>query len=253
MNKSLSFFAALFVLCNVSFSQNIGINATGALPNNSAMLDVSSTNKGVLIPNVTLTGPTDAVTIASPATGLLVWNLGAGGGLLPGYYYYNSGTPAAPNWVQLSNTRKYSSIGVTDINTNANSVATAVAMNAMSITFTPQNSTVFLYFSCSGNLGIGACTTGPGAINGYFDLYNGAVKVTGTKCPLGGTDFNGNMSLIWNTVLAYPVAVTPGVSTTLSIRWWRDASATACNLATTLIINNVASGLNGHRTLFILD
>lgn len=245
------FLFTFLLLSGVTFAQNVGINPTGALPNTSAMLDVDATNKGVLIPRVTLTGPTDAITIPSPATGLLVWNLGSGGGLLAGYYYYNSGTPVAPIWVQLSNTRKYSTIGSTDINTNAASAAAAVTMTGMSITFTPQNSTVFVYFSCSGNLGLGACTSGAGAINGYFDLYNGATKVTGTKCPLGGTDFNGNQSLIWNTVLVYPVNVTPGVSTTLSIKWWRDASATTCNLAT--IINNVATGLNAHRTFFILD
>ena len=252
MNKSLSLLFALFLINNISFSQNVGINATGALPNNSAMLDVSSSNKGVLIPNVTLTGPTDGVTIASPATGLLVWNLGSGGGLLPGYYYYNSGTPAAPIWVQISNTRKYSTVGATDINTTANSVATAVAMTGMSITFTPQNSTVFVYFSCSGNLVEVGCTAGGGSINGYFDLYNGAAKVTGTKCPLGGTDFNGNQSLIWNTVLVYPVTVTPGVSTTLSMRWWRDITVSGCGVGTQ-IANNVATGLNAHRTFFILD
>lgn len=253
MNRSLSLLFGLFLLSKVSLSQNVGINATGALPNNSAMLDVSSSNKGVLIPNVTLTGPTDAVTITSPATGLLVWNLGSGGGLLPGYYYYNSGTPAAPMWVQLSNTRKYSAIGSTDINTTANSVGTAVLMNNMTITFTPQNSTVFVYFSCSGNLVESVCTSGAGAINGYFDLYNGAAKVTGTKCPLGGTDFNGNQSLIWNAVIVYPVTVTPGVSTTISVKWWRDITAAASCGAATQIANNVATGLNAHRTLFILD
>ena len=252
MNRSLLFLSAL-LLSVVSFSQNVGINPTGALPNSSAMLDVVSTNKGVLIPRITLTGPTDAVTIPTPATGLLVWNLGVGGGLLPNYYYYNSGTPGAPIWVQLSNTRKYSSIGTTDINTTANSVATAVAMNAMAITFTPQNSTVFVYFSCSGNLVQSICTQGAGAINGYFDLYNGAAKITGTKCPLGGTEFNGAQSLIWNAVLVYPVTVTPGVSTTLSMRWWRDATAVPTCGPLTQIANNVATGLNSHRTFFILD
>jgi len=55
-----------------AFSQNIGINATGALPHTSAMLDVNSTNKGVLMPRMTTAQRT---AIASPATGLLVFDL----------------------------------------------------------------------------------------------------------------------------------------------------------------------------------
>ncbi|HPQ08292.1 MAG TPA: hypothetical protein PK995_03620 [Bacteroidia bacterium] len=87
----------------VTFSihaQNIGINATGTPPNNSAGLDVDFTNKGVLIPRVALTSASDAVTIPSPATSLLVYNTGTGG-LSPAGYYYNAGTPGSPNWVQL--------------------------------------------------------------------------------------------------------------------------------------------------------
>lgn len=240
-------FAAVVVSSN---AQNVAINATGAAPNTSAGLDIDFTNKGLLVPRVTLTSPTDAVTIPTPATGLMVFNTGSGGGLLPNYFYYNSGTPVTPNWVQISNTRKYSAIGTTDINTNATSAATAPVMTGLSISFTPQNSTVFVYFSCSGNLA--GCNPGPGAANGYFDLYNGATKVTGTKCPLGSTDFNGNTSLIWNCVLVYPMTVVPGVLTTVSMKWFRDVTAAGCPASST-IVNNVVSGLNAHRTLFILD
>jgi len=72
-------------------AQNIGINTTGATPNASAMLDISATNKGVLITRVSLTSTTDVTTIANPATSLLVYNTNggmAGGGV--GFYYWNS-------------------------------------------------------------------------------------------------------------------------------------------------------------------
>ncbi len=88
-----------------SFSQNVGINSTGATPNASAMLDVSSNNKGVLMPNVALASTADASTIPSPATSLLVYNTATAGtapnNVTPGYYY-NSGTPASPNWSRFS-------------------------------------------------------------------------------------------------------------------------------------------------------
>ena len=86
---------------NLSTSaQSVGINSTGDAPNNSAMLDVSASNKGVLIPNVALTGPSDATTITSPALSLLVYNIATVSGLTPGYYY-NSGTTYSPVWTRL--------------------------------------------------------------------------------------------------------------------------------------------------------
>ena len=62
----------------------------------SAKLDFSATNKGFLPPRVTLTSATDATTIASPAEGLLVYNLGSVG-LQAGYYYWNGA-----NWATIA-------------------------------------------------------------------------------------------------------------------------------------------------------
>lgn len=97
------------ICCVLSFfrmhAQNVAINSTGAAPNASAMLHVAAANKGILIPQVTLTSSTDAVTIATPATSLLVYNLSTStaNGLKGTGYYYNSGTAASPVWVRLVN------------------------------------------------------------------------------------------------------------------------------------------------------
>jgi hypothetical protein len=62
----------LFVgIAPIGFSQNIGINSTGATPNEKAMLDISSTTTGLLIPRMTVT-QRDA--IVSPPTGLEIFN-----------------------------------------------------------------------------------------------------------------------------------------------------------------------------------
>jgi hypothetical protein len=66
-----------------------------ATPDASAKLEVSSSNKGFLPPRVTLTSDTDVSTIASPAVGLLVYNLGSSG-LRAGYCYW-TGT----NWATI--------------------------------------------------------------------------------------------------------------------------------------------------------
>lgn len=95
MKKKFFIILVTFCLLHFTKAQNLGINTTGNPANTSAGLDVDFSNKGVLIPRVALGSLTDAVTITSPATSLLVYS---SGGAIPNGYYYNSGTPAAPNW-----------------------------------------------------------------------------------------------------------------------------------------------------------
>jgi hypothetical protein len=93
----------IYLLCflamlNKAVAQNVAINNTGNTADASAMLDISSANKGILIPRVNLQSVTDGTTVASPAVGLMVYNtnsvLGAG-------FYFNGGTSAAPSWVKF--------------------------------------------------------------------------------------------------------------------------------------------------------
>lgn len=70
MNKlTLSFLSAFVSLAGLT-AQNVGINQTGSDPDNSAMLDVSATNKGILVPRMT---KTQKFLIPNPANGLLVY------------------------------------------------------------------------------------------------------------------------------------------------------------------------------------
>jgi hypothetical protein len=100
--KNFSTFLALLVIIVLlpgisGVSQNVSINTTGAAPAGSAMLDVSSSSKGLLIPRVTLTGTTDATTITSAATSLLVYNTATTSDVTPGYYYWDGSI-----WVRLT-------------------------------------------------------------------------------------------------------------------------------------------------------
>lgn len=94
-------FVAVVVNSEILHAQNVGINATASLPAASAMLDVAAANKGVLLPRVSLTGITDAVTITSPAISLLVYNTATAGSspndVTPGYYYW-----ANSKWNRMS-------------------------------------------------------------------------------------------------------------------------------------------------------
>ncbi|HEX8507199.1 MAG TPA: hypothetical protein VF630_17680 [Hymenobacter sp.] len=91
--------AAVACLAGFPALAQVGIGTTA--PNASAALEVRAANKGLLIPQVTLSATTDGTTISTPATGLLVFNRNAGLGGGVGFYY-NAGAPAAPNWTKLN-------------------------------------------------------------------------------------------------------------------------------------------------------
>gem|GEM_PF-1546175 len=99
------FIILIVVIASGQLMAQVAINTTGANPDVSAGLDISYTNKGLLIPRVALTATTDATTIATPATSTLVYNLGTGG-LAPAGYYYNAGTTVLPNWVRFLNSKE---------------------------------------------------------------------------------------------------------------------------------------------------
>ncbi len=68
----------------------VSVTIDGSNPDPSAMFDVKSTNKGILIPRMT---QVQRNAIAAPATGLLIYQTDA----TPGFYYYN-GTA----WVSIT-------------------------------------------------------------------------------------------------------------------------------------------------------
>jgi hypothetical protein len=114
-------------LTSPSLAQNVSISPTGNAPDNSAALDIRDyTDKGLLIPRIALTGPTDVTTIPAPALSLLVYNTGTGGLTPAGYYYWDGsrwvrlvtmgGTPSDA-WLTLGNAGTNSGlhfIGTTD-------------------------------------------------------------------------------------------------------------------------------------------
>jgi len=91
MKRTLLLFAILLLLGIQTFAQTgVAINKTGNDPDTSAMLDVSSTEKGLLIPRMT---EAQRTAIVSPATGLLVYqNDGT-----EEFYYYDGSA-----WTNLS-------------------------------------------------------------------------------------------------------------------------------------------------------
>jgi hypothetical protein len=64
------------------YTQNIGLNGDGTSPDPSAILDVKSTSKGLLIPRLTLA---ERIAMKALVTGLMIYQTDNS----PGFYYYN--------------------------------------------------------------------------------------------------------------------------------------------------------------------
>lgn len=82
----------ILLVCNSLYGQ-VAVSADGSQPDASAMLDVKSTQRGLLVPRMTIA---QRNAIATPANGLLVFCTDNN------QYYTNKGTPAAPNWTMVS-------------------------------------------------------------------------------------------------------------------------------------------------------
>lgn len=87
--------ACMLCISVSSFSQNIGLNSDGSVPDSSAIVDIKSTNKGLLIPRVT---EVQKNAISSPATGLIIYQTDGSSG----FYFYNGSA-----WEKLANSNAY--------------------------------------------------------------------------------------------------------------------------------------------------
>ena len=83
------------LLTAFTHAQNIGINSDGSLPDASAILDIKSTDKGMLVPRMT-TSQRDNIT--NPATGLMVYDSDT-----ETFWYHND-----VEWVEIGNTNNLS-------------------------------------------------------------------------------------------------------------------------------------------------
>ncbi|MDP2387133.1 MAG: hypothetical protein Q8M29_12225 [Bacteroidota bacterium] len=103
MSKNVFTFLIFIIVIQAQtlVAQNVGINATGASPDSSACLDVSSTNKGILVPRLALTSVNSASPVTSPENSLLVYNTATAGtspnNVSPGYYFWKDSI-----WIKMS-------------------------------------------------------------------------------------------------------------------------------------------------------
>ncbi len=160
---------ALLAISAATFAQSVGINSTGAAPDASAMLDVSSTTKGFLAPRMTAE---QRGLISSPATGLLVYQTDG----TAGYYYYNGSVwtqigaaSGSTQWTTTGSDIYYNSGNVGVGTTNLQGRLTIGGFGhgvAAGITMIPDNNTAGGHYMTFTNAGyttaIGSIARGPG-------------------------------------------------------------------------------------------
>lgn len=85
----------------------IGIGTTN--PETSSVLDISSSDKGVLIPRVGLTSTNVGLPISNPVNGLMVYNTNVINDVVVGFYYWEDS-----EWVRLQNNKDITTVNTTD-------------------------------------------------------------------------------------------------------------------------------------------
>ncbi len=191
MKRIWNYLLVLLLFGASSYGQNVGIGT--ATPNASAILELSSTNRGFLMTRVSLAGTNDATTIPTPATGLLVYNTNTSApgatAVTPGFYYWD-GT----QWVRLLNTQSddWTIFGNAGTNPTTNFIGTTDAQDLAVRT----NNAEVMRVMAAGNVGIG--TTAP--------ITNVRLQVSGNA-----TYSTGVLGLA-DTIGVLGVAVTEGAS-----------------------------------------
>jgi trimeric autotransporter adhesin len=159
MKSILIFTVVLLLLTQHLYSQNVGINSTGAVPNSSAMLDIVSNNMGLLVPRVALVATNNAAPVTVPAISLLVYNTATAGvapnNVTPGYYFWDGA-----KWVRFQDGNSGDDWHI-DGNTGTNSTTDFIGTLDNQNFITRTNGIERMRVEAGGDVGVG--TTNPAA------------------------------------------------------------------------------------------
>lgn len=160
--KKLTLNALLFLSVGIAYTQNVGIGTS--TPNISAKLDISATDRGLLIPRVALTMTTASSPISSPANALLVYNTATTGNVTPGFYYWSATNNA---WIRIAEgAQGWDLVGNNGV-TAANFLGT---LNAADLNIRTSN-TQRMVITATGNVGINDATPDALFTVGAGDLF----------------------------------------------------------------------------------
>lgn len=223
----------LFLSSQLNFGQ-VGINSTGTAPNTSAMLDVSSNNKGLLIPRMT---QAERDAISNPADGLIIFQTDNN----PGLYYYR-GT-MSPNWNLVGNNAGQWQTNSSNIYYNAGNVGIGTSSPNAKLEVSGSDGIIHELTvgrgagSISSNTVLGYGTL-PVNSTGYNNTAIGASAMNDNSTgyentALGANSLSNNTTAIGNTAIGYLAlnSVTTGGYSTAVGGYTLTANKTHYNVA----------------------
>lgn len=224
-------FSLLFLLFAVFTFAQVGIGTPN--PDPSAMLHVNAKNKGVLLPSIALTSDTDAVTVPSPADGLIVWNNGKAGLAEAGFYYW-----FASKWYRLStssNTTGKADSGTAWNTTGDNTGTYSAANTALSLGTKTMDDLIFkVNAATAGRLGVdNSVSFGLGANAGQ----NG-IAIGSSSSAFQGISIGSSAAVSANDGLAIGNKSTAGAFKSIAIGY----NAQTSKNESTAIGNNASAG-----------
>ena len=170
----------LFMVADIGSHAQVGINASGIAPAVSAMLDLNSTTKGLLIPRMT---DAQRIAIIAPANGLMVYQTNVNGPLSPEGYWYYDGLLVA--WVPVvGGGLPWTLVGNAGTNPATDYVGTS---DAQHFTMRTNNVERMRLQTGTGRLGIGTA----GVPNELVEI-NGGLRVNNANATnlVGSVDWN---------------------------------------------------------------
>ncbi len=149
--------AIIFLAYNLSLYAQVKVSTAASAANPNAMLEIEATNKGLLLPRLSLVSTTSAAPLNNFVKGMLVFDTVTINDITPGMYY-SDGT----KWIKVSNG---ATTGGGTTNTAWNLVGNAGTTNANFIGTTDNTDVIFktnslerVRFTKDGWVGIGTAT-----------------------------------------------------------------------------------------------
>lgn len=235
-NRILIVLILLFTFSSIN-AQNVGINSSGATPDASAGLDVDFSDKGILIPRVALTSITDATTIASPTTSLLIYNTASVGtvpnNIFPGFYYWDGN-----GWARLMHNLSRKNVLGIDRSTTSTTLANVTDLSFTVLANKTYRFKFVIYYTANAT-GTGARFTLDGptfASNGLFYTTSANISTAGGWAVQPQIAYNSGTALGSSYTTALNYCIIEGTVSTTAAGTVIAKFATETNTTTTITV-----------------
>lgn len=214
-----NFFWVWLIVSRVLYCQ-VAINTTGVTPHSSAVLDLQTTDKGLLIPRVSLIQTTNSSPVNNPAVSLLIYNTATVNDVTPGFYYWNGNA-----WVRLNDGGSTGNAWLLNGNNGTNPGTHFLGTTDNNALVIKTANTERLRINSDGKVGIGLSTPSE-----QLDV-SGNVRFSGALMPNGNAGITGQAlisqgpgtSPVWGSLAASNVvSVSLAANQTLNSTTWAD-------------------------------